>query len=362
MNQKKVFVMMSGGVDSSVAASVLKEQGFDVFGVYMKCWSKEQLLSLGVDESLYACTWEDDLADAQLIAHKLKIPFEIWDFEKDYGQKVIQYMLKEYKAGRTPNPDVMCNSNIKFGIFFEKAVKNQADFVATGHYARTAKVDQKISLLRGLDDQKDQSYFLWDVDYAKIKQSLFPVGEFINKNEVRKYAEQKGLHTSNKKDSQGLCFVGKTPLRELLLQVLGSQKGYILNKNENILGEHSGAFLYTIGQREKLGLAGGPWFVVDIDVNKNTVIVTHQSEIQSLYHKSLFANKPNWMQENISSNFDCQAQVRYRQKPINCTVEILEKNVKVTFKEPVKAVAAGQSVVFYDNDILLGGAIISSTL
>jgi tRNA-specific 2-thiouridylase len=372
MSKPKVFVMMSGGVDSSVAASVLQEKGYEVFGVYMKCWSIEQLDKLKVDESLYACEWEDDLLDAQTVANKLKIPFEVWDFQEEYLQRVVNYMLFEYKNGRTPNPDVMCNSTIKFGIFFEKAIGLGADFVATGHYAKMA-INLEINLnskevfnsnliQRANDTNKDQSYFLWKIKPSEINQVLFPVGEFENKSKVREYALEKGLVTATKKDSQGLCFIGKTPLRELLIQTIGDKKGIIVDQQNKVLGNHPGAHLYTIGQREKLNLSGGPWYVTKIDIASNVVTVTHGEDLKPLYAKKLTASELNWflpsefLKENLE--FKLEAQIRYHQQPKTCTIKIVGDKVEVIFDEEIKAVSPGQSIVFYTGQNLIGGGII----
>ena len=372
MSKPKVFVMLSGGVDSSVAASKLQEAGYDLVGVYMKCWSKEQLDKLGVDQSLYACEWEDDLMDAKTVAGKLGIPFEVWDFQKEYLERVVNYMLSEYKIGRTPNPDVMCNSTIKFGIFFETAMAHGADFVATGHYSkmgRNLEVDLGLKkqpvthiIQRGNDTKKDQSYFLWKIKSEEIKQVLFPVGEFASKAELRKYASQKGLITASKKDSQGLCFVGKTPLRELLIETIGDKKGVIVDQQNQVLGEHPGAHLYTIGQREKLNLSGGPWYVTKIDIQNNVVTVTHGNNTKPLFSKKLAASNLNWFipQEALKEGLELklQAQIRYHQEPKTCIVKIKDGFVEVIFDEEIKAISAGQSIVFYDGENMVGGGVI----
>jgi len=357
---KKVYMMMSGGVDSSVAASVLVSQGYDVYGVFMKCWSLEALEKLSVSQDLYGCFWEDDVQDASLVAGKIGIPFEIWDLQGEYRKNVVDYMLQEYRVGRTPNPDVMCNSTIKFGVFYEKAMEKSADFVATGHYARI--VNGQIA--RGLDEKKDQSYFLWGIEQGKLDHVLFPVGEFESKAGVREYAQKNDLITASKPDSQGLCFIGSTPLRELLLQTLGEKKGDIATVDNTgkkiILGSHPGAYLYTIGQREKLGLSGGPWFVTGIDVDSNEVIVANEKSIKNLYNQYLTASNINWQVEPKSEIISCQAQTRYHQLPEDCEVEIISKTeIKVSFLNPVRAIASGQSIVFYLDDLMLGGAIIN---
>ncbi len=351
----KVFVMMSGGVDSSVACGVLVQAGYEVVGVFMKCWSLESLRQMNLPDSLYGCFWEDDLQDASLVAKKLGVPFEVWDFEKEYKEKVVEYMIQEYQNGRTPNPDVMCNGQIKFGIFYKTATNKGADFVATGHYARV----KNNQIWRALDKNKDQTYFLWQIQANQIPKILFPIGEFRTKTEVRQKAKEFGLVTSTKPDSQGLCFVGHTPLRELLLSSLGRKEGDILNiENGELLGKHPGAFLYTIGQRKKLGLSGGPWFVSKIDIEANQVWVTHSKNQTPLYSRELVAKELNWQIPPSSNHFRCTAQIRYRQIAIACEVFLSEEQARIIFDKPVRAITSGQSIVFYDNQVLLGGGVI----
>lgn len=411
---EKVFMMMSGGVDSSVAAALLVEQGYEVIGVFMRCWSLNMLRSMNLSDDLYGCFWEDDQQDATLVAKKLNIPFETWDFEQEYKKRIIDYMINGYKQGITPNPDVMCNGLIKFGIFYERAMAMGADFVATGHYARVttqkhlpinqdtsfqfgyegqggnnyvvkyqntllssedlgqggtcqAETPQETSdstgqhvILRGLDPNKDQSYFLWQIKKEQLPHILFPIGEFASKAEVRATAERFGLNTSSKPDSQGLCFIGDTPLREMLVQTLGQKEGEIVDISTNkVLGHHPGAFLYTIGQREKLGLSGGPWFVSSIDVKANIVYVTHGNKPDLLYKTKVICQEINWIWEPIKEIFECEAQIRYRQGAHKCTVKILpDKSGEIIFHQAVRAVAPGQSIVFYTDDILIGGGVI----
>ena len=357
----KVFMMMSGGVDSSVAAADLVDQGHEVVGVFMKCWSIEQLESLGADKSLYGCYWEEDANDARMVASKLNIPFYVWDFQAEYKQGVVDYMLTEYKSGRTPNPDVMCNSTVKFGIFYQRAMELGADFVATGHYARRVQSDLEVSIHRGSDLNKDQSYFLWRVKREQIQKTLFPIGEYATKSMVRQRALDLGLITADKPDSQGLCFIGDTSLRDLLLQTLGKHEGDILDKNGKSLGRHPGAFLYTIGQRGGLGLSGGPWFVYRVDVAKNLVFVTHEGDEESLLGSVLIAKDLNWQVEGMEKHdeIECQAQIRYRQNATDCKIKISPDQAEVIFKEPVRAISSGQSIVFYDGNLMLGGGVIN---
>jgi tRNA-uridine 2-sulfurtransferase len=356
MMKKTVYMMMSGGVDSSVAAAVLIEQGYDVVGVFMKCWSLESLKSIGASEKLYGCFWEEDSTDARLVADKLGIPFYVWDFEDEYKKGVVDYMIEEYRNGRTPNPDVMCNSTIKFGIFWEKAMALGADFVATGHYARV--IDGAV-LARGRDAAKDQSYFVWRIRADQLPKILMPIGEFATKAEVRAKAESLGLITAHKPDSQGLCFIGETPVKELLLQTIGRQKGEIVDNHGKVLGFHEGAFQYTIGQRHQLGLGGGPWFVQSIDVAANKVFVVHESENKLLNSEALTATGLNIFRElKDGIEYEFQAQIRYRQSSQACKIMKKGDTLIVKFLEPIRAVSKGQSIVIYDkSNIVLGGII-----
>ena len=356
MNQNKtVFVMLSGGVDSSVTAAVLKEQGYNVVGVFMKCWSIEALDSLGVSRDLYGCFWEEDASDARAVADTLNLPFYVWDFEQEYKQGVVDFMIAEYRQGRTPNPDVMCNSVVKFGVFYERAKKLGADYVATGHYARVRQTKYGHRLFRGRDKAKDQSYFVWRIPRRSLPSVLMPVGEFETKAAVRQKAADLGLLTASKKDSQGLCFVGQTPVRQLLLQTIGERTGEIVEyPTGKVLGEHRGAFQYTIGQRQNLGLSGGPWFVHSLNADTNQVFVVHARAAQTLYVKDFLVSRA-WL-DRVGG---VEVQVRYRQKAAPAIVqEVDAKTLKVSFKTPQRALAQGQSAVFYDKDQLLGGGFI----
>jgi tRNA-uridine 2-sulfurtransferase len=356
VKNQTVYMMMSGGVDSSVAAAVLKNEGYNVIGVFIKCWSLQSLQQMGVSDDLYGCFWEEDSTDARLVADSLNIPFYVWDFEEEYKKGVVDYMINEYKEGRTPNPDVMCNSTIKFGIFYEKAMKLGADYVATGHYARS----QGGKLYRGRDEKKDQSYFVWRIRSEQLGHILMPIGEFETKVEVRKIAEKYDLITAKKPDSQGLCFIGETPVRQLLLQTLGEHKGLILDIYGKALGFHSGAFQYTIGQRHQLGLAGGPWFVQSIDIDKNIVFVAHDTDQKSLYSNSIEAKEVSYFRDLINNTeYTFSAQIRYRQEAQTCAVIKRNNVLMINFAEPIRAVSKGQSVVVYDGDEIVAGGVIS---
>ena len=274
-------------------------------------------------------------------------------------------MVKSYKSGITPNPDVMCNSTIKFGVFYDEAIKRGADFVATGHYARDI-FNEKTGLKeiwRGLDKNKDQSYFLWRIGFNRVQKSLFPVGKYESKADLRARAKSLGLTTSAKPDSQGICFIGDTPLREILLKVLGQKPGEIKEvKSEKFLGKHGGAFLYTIGQRNGLGLSNGPWFVKSIGVEENVVWVVHENEKVAIFNDKLVAINVNWLIPEFKNleSFKCSAQIRYRQKAHECNVKVLENGEKleVHFKEKISAITPGQSLVIYDGERMIGGGII----
>jgi len=361
MFKKKVYVMLSGGVDSSVAAADLRDAGYEVHGVFMQCWSEKQLSKLGLDPADYACAWEEDSADAALVAQKLGISFAVWDFQEEYLQNVVQYMVSEYAIGKTPNPDVMCNSTIKFGVFYDRALAAGADFVATGHYARSVMAeDGSRELWRGKDTDKDQSYFLWRIGHTQLQHSLFPIGEYLTKSDVRAHATKLGLITASKPDSQGICFIGDTPLREILLKVLGSKPGDIVDIDDKKLGSHLGAFLYTIGQREGLGMGGGPWFVQSINIEKNRVVVVHDTQKSKLDSLTLVAHSPNWLLPDYASRleFTATAQIRYRQRAENCIVTQKNNLLHVTFEKPVHAITTGQSLVLYIDNQVIGGAII----
>lgn len=372
---KKVYVMLSGGVDSSSSLAVLSEMGYDLTAVYIKCWSKDQIQKLNLTEDLYDCSWEDDLMDAKLVANKFKIPFLVWDLQQEYLENVVEYMLNSYSLGLTPNPDIMCNSQIKFGVFTKKAFQMGSDLVASGHYARAlttadlkqdldfSEIDFKHSkvLARGLDSNKDQSYFLCRVKPETFEKVLFPAGDFKNKQELRDFATQKNLLTANKKDSQGLCFLGKTSLREMLKQKIGEKEGQIIDETTNkLLGKHPGSHLYTIGQRNNLGLGGGPWFVSKIDIQKKQVFVKHGDYKQEISSKKIQAKDLNlFINLKPNQKITAQAQVRYRQKPVNCQFYLNSENgLVVEFEKPAWAVSKGQSVVLYKKETVLASGVI----
>jgi len=344
--KRKVFVGMSGGVDSSVAAALLKRAGFDVIGIYMKCWTEGS-----------SCTTQEDERSARLAALHLKIPLYVWNFVDQYKEKVVEYMLKGYEAGITPNPDIMCNREIKFGLFFKKAMELRADYVATGHYARVEKKGIRYALLKGKDFDKDQSYFLAMINPEILQSILFPIGEYT-KTQVRAFAKKIALPNAERKDSQGICFVGKVEIGDFLRLHIPQKQGSILNTKGEMLGQHDGAHYYTVGQRQRLKLAGGPYYVVEKNIAANTLQVT--KEEKDIMTGELLVKNMNWFvlcKEGINS---VSAKFRYRQEDVPVTVQELEDgSVRVTSEVLQRAITPGQFAVFYNGDELLGGGVIA---
>lgn len=352
-----VIVGMSGGVDSSVSAYLLKQQGYQVEGLFMKNWEE--------DDTDEYCSAAEDLADAQAVCEKLGIKLRTVNFAAEYWDRVFEYFLEEYKAGRTPNPDIMCNKEIKFKAFLDYAQLLGADYIATGHYVRRGENDGKATLLRGLDRNKDQSYFLYAVSHDKIAKTLFPVGE-IEKPKVRKIAEEQGLVTAKKKDSTGICFIGERKFTDFLQQYLPAQPGNIETPEGEVIGRHNGLMYHTLGQRKGLGIGGRqdaseePWFTLDKDLERNVLIVGQGHEHPLLMSYGLIADKLDWVAgEAPSDDFRCTAKTRYRQDDVACSVKRLnESNWLVEFDDKQRAVTPGQSVVFYQDEVCLGGGII----
>ncbi len=344
---QKVFVGMSGGVDSSVTAALLKEQGYDVTGVYMKNWSQ--------DLPGFACPWKEDYQDAKRVAVQLGIPFKMYDFEKEYRSKVVDYMLDGYKAGFTPNPDIMCNQEVKFKLFLEAALEDGADMIATGHYARS--VDGQ--LLTGIDTNKDQSYFLYRVREDALRHSLMPIGEY-EKPQIRELAKKLGLATAEKKDSQGICFVGKVGIKEFLQQFVTTEPGVIIDQHGHEVGEHDGALFYTIGQRHGLNVGGGlPFYVVGKDMQKNQVFVTTDLQDDRLWSKTLKLTSLHWINEPPIAGKTYQVRTRYRAPLVAVTGFDIQGDVmELALGEDVRAVTPGQSAVIYDGDRVVGGGIV----
>lgn len=360
---KKVIVGLSGGVDSSVAAYILLEQGYDVEAVFMRNWDSAVNNDILGNPTLAdeICPQEVDYQDALKVADKLGIKLHKVNFVKEYWDKVFQYFLCEYQKGRTPNPDILCNKEIKFKAFLEYAESLSCDYIAMGHYARVEIVDNEARLLRGVDQNKDQTYFLCQLNQKQLKRSLFPIGH-LTKPEVRGIAHKLDLATADKKDSTGVCFIGERHFTAFLQNYLPNQKGLMTTLSGEVIGEHIGLMYYTIGQRKGLGIGGKgePWFVVGKNLKTNTLYVE-----QGFYHPYLFSDScivsdVNWIpKDRFTSKYKCSAKFRYRQKDVPVTISWLnEKMLRVEFSELVRAITPGQAAVFYDGEVCLGGGFI----
>ena len=354
--QVKVFVAMSGGVDSSVSAALLKQGGYDVTGVFMKVWQPDFL----------ECTRGDDRRDAMRAAAHLRIPFLTFDFEREYKKGVIDYMISEIKAGRTPNPDVMCNKTIKFGAFLKKAKELGADFIATGHYARTQNAKRKtqnIKLLAGVDKNKDQSYFLWTLTQEQLRHTLFPVGGYM-KPEVRELARKFKLPNAERKESQGLCFIGKINVKEFLKHYIKEKKGDVIDEKGEVIGYHDGVFFLTIGQRHgftvtKKTPADEPYYVVGKDIQKNIVIVSHK-KYKKRQSRKITLKEVGWVSGKAPDvGKEYKARIRYRQPLQIAKCKLQNAKCTVAFKKLQEAVTPGQSLVLYSGEKCLGGGIIA---
>lgn len=371
MRDQSVIVGLSGGVDSSVAALLLLQQGFKVTGVFMKNWEED-------DEPLNNyCSAATDLKDAQQVCDLLNIKLHKVNFAAEYWDKVFSIFLKEYEAGRTPNPDILCNKEIKFKVFLDYAKQLNADFIATGHYARIYKNNNSINLLAALDKNKDQSYFLHALRAEQLSNCLFPIGE-LNKDDVRRIANHAGLNTYNKKDSTGICFIGERKFKNFLEKYLPNRCGQIITEDGAIIGKHDGLMYYTIGQRKGLNIGGQakycglhqPWYVIDKNLSTNQLIVGRGKDHPKLFTKQLLAKNVHWINDDpmkISKIFICQAKIRYRQPSQSCSVKISntkdnDLELMITFDKPQRAISPGQYVVFYDEDNCLGGAIIEQAI
>ena len=359
---KKVICGMSGGVDSSVSAFILQQQGYQVEGLFMKNWEED-------DDTDY-CTAAADLADAQAVCDKLGIKLHKINFAAEYWDNVFEHFLSEYKAGRTPNPDILCNKEIKFKAFLEYAAEDLgANYIATGHYVRRRGADDKAQLLRGLDANKDQSYFLYTLSSKQVGQSLFPVGD-IEKPIVRAIAEDLDLITAKKKDSTGICFIGERKFKDFLARYLPAQPGNIRTVEGDIIGRHDGLMYHTLGQRKGLGIGGvkgaseEAWYVVEKDLVNNELIVAQGHAHSALLSTGLIAQQLHWVdRQPIREPLRCTVKTRYRQTDVPCTIEpIDDESIKVIFDEPQIAVTPGQSAVFYLDEVCLGGGIIEQQL
>ena len=348
MSGNKVLVGMSGGVDSSVSAYILQDQGYEVHGLFMKNWEDD-------DGSPY-CSIKEDFMDAVFVADQLNIPLYEINFAKEYRERVFSYFLTELEEGRTPNPDILCNKEIKFKEFYEYAISNNYDYIATGHYAQT----DKSKLLKAYDSNKDQTYFLHAIDKKVLDKTLFPIGN-IDKDQVRKIAKDKQLITSEKKDSTGICFIGERPFPDFISNYLKEKNGMIVDEKGNELGEHKGLQYYTLGQRQGIGIGGqkgsenSPWYVASKNIETNTLTVVQGNTHPLLFSTELITRNKYLINHNLDEEFNGTAKVRYRQKDQECNIKISEDKITVNFNNPQRAVTPGQSVVIYKDDECLGG-------
>lgn len=351
-SKPKVYVGVSGGVDSSVSAALLLEQGYDVTGVFIRVWYPP----------FVECDWKKERRDAMEVCAHLGISFKEFNAEEEYKQDVVDYMIREYTEGRTPNPDVMCNRSVKFGAFKQWVLSQGVEYVATGHYARVEKKGELYFLKAGIDGNKDQTYFLWTLTQEDLSHTLFPVGE-MEKEEVRAYAEQKGLLTATKKDSQGICFLGAIDMKEFLSHYVDVKEGDVLNMNKEVIGRHKGVELYTLGERHgfeviKKSPNDGPHYIISKDVGTNTITVSEKKNEEVSHKKDFMLHHLNWISKVPKDGVVYTARIRYRQPLQRCQLFLEDGGCRVHFEEEQKFVASGQSFVLYDGDVCLGGGVI----
>lgn len=373
ISNMKVIVGMSGGVDSAVSALLLKQSGYEVEGLFMKNWEEDDTDSF--------CSATEDLKDAESVCNKLDIPLHTVNFSKEYWESVFEYFLIEHQKGRTPNPDVLCNREIKFKVFLNYAMSLGADLIATGHYVKKEEVkveenngnsergnngQEKFYLKKGIDPNKDQSYFLYTATQESLSKSLFPIGDY-QKETVRELANKAGFQNHRKKDSTGLCFIGERKFKEFLQRFVSKKPGNIISTEGKVLGSHDGLMFYTLGQRQGLGIGGqsntdnNPWYVVEKNLEENALIVAQGEHHPLLYKMALKATDIHWINDHWMNDhtFSCTAKIRYRQKEVPCTIRMEgEAQAFVQFETPQRAVTPGQSIVFYQDSYCLGGGII----
>lgn len=355
MYKGQVIVALSGGVDSAVSAYLLKKQGYQVRAVFMKNFTGTHLNLAG------ECNWVRERDDAAAVARKLKIPFAVWDFERQYHKYVVDYFFSEYKKGRTPNPDIRCNQFVKIPLFLARAKKEGAQLIAMGHYARIIKGKTDYSLLSGIDETKDQSYFLYTLKQSQLKHLIFPVG-LLKKTEVRKLAKQVKLPVAEKKDSVGICFIGEVKIADYLRTRLPEKPGLIVDTNNKVLGKHQGLYFYTIGQRSGLGLGGGPWYVVGRNMKQNKLIVGTLIEQKYIMAHTCVVTQPHWINEPAKLPAQLLVRHRYRHPVFTAKVMRIGNGLKITFHKSQRAITPGQSAVLYKKSptglVVLGGAVI----
>jgi len=354
-NNKKVIVGISGGVDSSVSALLLKEAGFQVKGIFMKNWTNTA--------PNIECTSEADFKDAEKVCDQLDIPLHQANFSGEYWEKVFESFLSDHNKGLTPNPDILCNKEIKFRAFLDYCIDSGADYIATGHYVRTEIIEEKSLLFRGCDSQKDQSYFLHQVTGKDLSKALFPLGE-LTKTQVRKIAEDNNLITSNKKDSVGICFIGKNKYNDFISNFLGKDPGNILDESGLVLGSHNGLMYFTLGQRQGLGLGGirgkeqDSWYVAHKDIESKELTVVQSNSHDLLYSEGCYVEDVHWINPIEENNFECDVQIRYKSNPIKSRIQKINGGYKIIFSIPQLAVTPGQSAVIYTGNQCLGGSVI----
>ncbi len=352
----RVVLGMSGGVDSAVAGMILKSEGYQVECLFMKNWEGDE-----------ECTAEEDYEDALAVCDRLELPLHTVNFSQEYWERVFQHFLQEYRSGRTPNPDILCNTEIKFKAFLEYALDLGADWIATGHYARIERRGGVIRLQRGRDRNKDQSYFLHALDSSALAKALFPIGE-LEKQQVRRMAEEAHLGNARKKDSTGICFIGERNFRYFLERYIPAQPGNIVRLDGKIVGRHNGLMYYTIGQRKGIGVGGGhsdreaPWYVAEKRLATNELVIVPGHDHPALYAKGLTATQVHWIHPHDIPHL-CTAKIRYRQADVSCQIDFVgDDRITVHFPEPQFAVTPGQSVVFYQEEYCLGGAVIEEPI